>query len=744
MANRQNTLLLKRSNVIGKIPPISGLTLGEMALNTADAKLYSLYTSGTVSPTEVRQIGWDRISRTGDTLTGDFNIFGDVAISGSVLPNGYALTVTGDTDILGDLCVEGNIDYDGNLVVSGSAVFQSGITANTIYTDYIDFNTGATVPQSVGRVSWDSGTGTLNVAVGDGDTGLIDLQVGQEEIVRVFNDEATTLVKGEIVYVSGSNGNRPRVKRSVAISDGYSVTTLGMVSRNIASGDEGYVTTFGIISNLNTLGLSGGTPIWLSGTVPGAYTSTKPIAPKHIVLIGYVVRVSATVGSVFVNISNGWELDELHDVRISGVTEGDLLIRSSYSGTPVWVNSKTLKGNYTFSGNTNQIGNFNITGNTNQIGNFTITGNTFQSGNTEQIGNFNLTGNTEQIGNFTITGNTIQSGNTTQTGNFHITGNTSQLGDSTQTGNVTLSGNTFITGDTTQSGTTFQNGNFNITGNTNQIGDFTITGNTTQSGSTTQVGNYNVTGNTNQLGYNYIVSADTGCTLAVTGTTCLTGPVNITGPTFMSGNFCMNNMNTGQTGTNCLDTSLIPTGATIIHQFQSEGGVFAHLGDLASGEPNSRGYTYFENNTVLTSFVASGTGVYTPVIGAPQTVAGYANLFIVTTGATTATTNKLTYNYPPASGTSFTFLKFTVSLSVELSQNQQLTFQIRRTRGVSVTTIPIGMSITPNGNTANGISFNGIAEALHLDEFVLVVRNATGSGASNSVRITDLSFSMFT
>jgi hypothetical protein len=206
----------------------------------------------------------------------------------------------------------------------------------------------------------------------------------------------------------------------------------------------------------------------------------------------------------------------------------------------------------------------------------------------------------------------------------------------------------------------------------------------------------------------------------------------------------MNNMNTGQTGTNCFDTSLIPTGTTIIHQFQSEGGVLAHLGDLASGEPNSRGYTYFENNTVLTSFVAVGTGVYTPVIGAPQTVAGYANLFIVTTGATTATTNKLTYNYPPASGTSFTFLKFTVSLSVEVAQNQQLTFQIRRTRGVSVTTIPIGMSITPNGNTANGISFNGIAEALHLDEFVLVVRNATGSGASNSVRITDLSFSMFT
>ena len=255
------------------------------------------------------------------------------------------------------------LTVNGILNVTGNTI-QSGVTATTIYTDYIDFNTGATVTQSPGRISWDSGTGTLNVTVGDGDTGLLDLQVGQEEITRVFNDEATTLQRGEIVYVYGSQGNRPSVKRALATNDGYSVTTLGMVSSDILSGTEGYVTTFGIISNLNTLGLSGGTPIWLSPDTPGAYTSTKPIAPNHIVLIGYVVRVNATTGSVFINISNGWELDELHDVRISGATEGDLLVRSSYSGSPVWVNTKTLPGSYTITGNTNIEGGLNVTGNT--------------------------------------------------------------------------------------------------------------------------------------------------------------------------------------------------------------------------------------------------------------------------------------------------------------------------------------------------------------------------------------------
>jgi len=105
MANRQNTLLIKRSNVIGKIPPLTGLTIGELALNTADAKLYTLYTSGTTGATEVKQIGWDRISRTGDTVYGDFNFYGNIQISGLTQPNGYTLSITGDTNLNGDLIV---------------------------------------------------------------------------------------------------------------------------------------------------------------------------------------------------------------------------------------------------------------------------------------------------------------------------------------------------------------------------------------------------------------------------------------------------------------------------------------------------------------------------------------------------------------------------------------------------------------------------------------------------------------
>ena len=93
MANRQTTFLLKRSNVPGKIPSSSGLTLGELALNTAVA---ILYTSGT-TVNNILPIGWDRIHRTGDTVTGDFVFNGNIDVTGNTIVSG---TISGGTMVI--------------------------------------------------------------------------------------------------------------------------------------------------------------------------------------------------------------------------------------------------------------------------------------------------------------------------------------------------------------------------------------------------------------------------------------------------------------------------------------------------------------------------------------------------------------------------------------------------------------------------------------------------------------------
>jgi hypothetical protein len=134
MANRQTTFLLKRSNVPGKIPSSSGLTLGELALNTADA---ILYTSGTTA-NDILPIGWDRIHRTGDTVNGNFNFFGDVQISGSSQPGGYALSVTGDTTIGGNLTVTGGTDVNrisGNTSTDMLRITQVGTGRSFVVED---------------------------------------------------------------------------------------------------------------------------------------------------------------------------------------------------------------------------------------------------------------------------------------------------------------------------------------------------------------------------------------------------------------------------------------------------------------------------------------------------------------------------------------------------------------------------------------------------------------------------------
>jgi hypothetical protein len=66
MANRKNTFLLKRSNVSGNVPVGGQIILGELALNTSDVILYA---SGTTT-NSILPIGWDRVHRTGDTMTG--------------------------------------------------------------------------------------------------------------------------------------------------------------------------------------------------------------------------------------------------------------------------------------------------------------------------------------------------------------------------------------------------------------------------------------------------------------------------------------------------------------------------------------------------------------------------------------------------------------------------------------------------------------------------------------------------
>lgn len=221
------------------------------------------------------------------------------------------------------------ISTDGNLeTVAGSLKVTDDLTA----IDSITFDTAAAEASAVGKMFWDDGNGTVAVGLKGGN---VTLQMGEEVLVRVWNGETTTLNDGEVVYIYGAHGNRVAVKRASNATEGASSATIGVVTEPIAAGAEGFITRLGTVNKIDTSAYAQGTVLWL-GSTPGTYTGTTPTQPAHLVRIGWVERSDATVGSIYVDIQNGYELDELHDVLISGVANGNVLVYDSTAS--VWKN----------------------------------------------------------------------------------------------------------------------------------------------------------------------------------------------------------------------------------------------------------------------------------------------------------------------------------------------------------------------------------------------------------------------
>jgi hypothetical protein len=93
----------------------------------------------------------------------------------------------------------------------------------------------------------------------------------------------------------------------------------------------------GYLEGINTQSFNAGDQLYLSGTVAGGFTATKPVAPIHLVYVGVVTKKSAGDGHVFVKVQNGYELGELHDVLIVSPTNNQVLAYDS--ATSLWKNA---------------------------------------------------------------------------------------------------------------------------------------------------------------------------------------------------------------------------------------------------------------------------------------------------------------------------------------------------------------------------------------------------------------------
>jgi len=258
-----------------------------------------------------------------------------------------------------------SIQFNDNGATSGSANFIFNKTTNTVSLTGSLYLAGTTPSiyfsgsGAASRLTWNDVDGTLNLGLKGG---VASSELGQGLVTRVVNKTSPLIdllaTNYQVVVIGGAQGQRLSIRLAQADNDANSAGTLGVVAENIDRNQEGFVVTVGLLKNRDTTGaLQGetwndGDILYLSPTVAGQMTNVKPQAPQHTVIVGYVEYAHQNNGKIYVKIDNGYEIDELHNVRITtaSLTAGQLLVRSGSNNGGVWINSNQLTGSYGLTG----------------------------------------------------------------------------------------------------------------------------------------------------------------------------------------------------------------------------------------------------------------------------------------------------------------------------------------------------------------------------------------------------------
>ena len=470
---------------------VDGYSVQVDGTGTDPNTIYFKTTGGTIS------VDWDDVANTPTTVSG-YGITDAVTTSGNQTIGGtktFSSTISGSIDGNSNTVDGYHVQVDGTgtdpntiyfKTTGGTTSVEWGDISGTL-SDQTDLQTalnlkvpytGATTnvnlgeygltsgyfqadltPSSssaVGRMLWNTDFRTTDLGLGGGN---VVLHIGQKQVILVVNKTGATLTGTDyqVVKIDGAQGQRPKVALAQANNDANSADTIGMVNETIANNQEGFVCTSGTITNLNTTGsLQGetwadGDVLYLSGTTAGRVTNIKPQAPIHTVIVGFVIYAHNNQGKIYVKVDNGYELNELHNVKINGVTDGQVL---AYDSTlSVWEN---INQSAITSGNSDKVDGYHVqvdgTGTDPNTIYFKTTGGSVSvewddvSNTPTTVAGYGITDAVTTSGNQTIGGTKTFS--STITGS--ITGNAGTVTDGVYlSGTQTITGNKTFTGSVT-------------------------------------------------------------------------------------------------------------------------------------------------------------------------------------------------------------------------------------------------------------------------------------------------------
>jgi hypothetical protein len=216
-------------------------------------------------------------------------------------------------------------------VVEGkTSSLPTSLSVVTLFADSVDFSTAAAFSSIPGRITWDAEYQSLTTGLEGGLNSDISAPLGSTLVKLIRNNTGAIITKGQVVYITGSHASTTiLVDLADASSEATAKDTIGVAAHDIANNSEGWIITQGYLKGFTTNTTPGtggeGSTLWLS-TTAGAFTYDRPIAPDHGVVVGFMVKSAGSgAGSIYVKISNGQELEELHDVKITSIANNDVL-----------------------------------------------------------------------------------------------------------------------------------------------------------------------------------------------------------------------------------------------------------------------------------------------------------------------------------------------------------------------------------------------------------------------------------
>ena len=168
------------------------------------------------------------------------------------------------------------------------------------------------------------------------------VNIGQEVNVRVRNESGSAIPNGSVVRINGSSGTVP----TVVLAQANNITNarvFAVTTQTIANNAFGYATIIGRVKNFNTSSYTAGDFLYLSTSVAGGLTSTRPSAPNYAMPIGTVLRSHATQGEIGVDFGRFTRIglgtaNQLRGVNFDATEEEYKTIFSAptnYCGNPV-------------------------------------------------------------------------------------------------------------------------------------------------------------------------------------------------------------------------------------------------------------------------------------------------------------------------------------------------------------------------------------------------------------------------